>query len=210
MHANFYRRHAKRWMDFTVSLVAAIVFGPLVAIVAILVWLRLGRPVLFRQERAGLGGKPFGLYKFRSMNDSQDDTGSSLSDAERLTPFGEFIRGASLDELPQLWNVIRGDMSLVGPRPLLVRYLDRYNQNQARRHDVRPGLTGWAQIQGRNSLSWEEKFEHDVWYVENISLGLDTRILLATIPRLWRSDDVSAAGHATAPEFIGSREKHKP
>lgn len=174
---------------------------PLLAIVALLVRIRLGSPIFFRQRRPGLHGKPFHLIKFRSMTDQRDSKGDLCSDEIRLTGFGRFLRASSLDELPEVINVLRGEMSLVGPRPLLMEYLDRYTERQARRHEVRPGITGWAQVNGRNAVSWEERFELDVWYVENQSLWLDVRILLATLVTVFSRAGVSAEGHATMPEF---------
>jgi len=185
-------------------LATAPVWVPLLALVALLVRLRLGSPVLFRQDRPGLLGQTFRLIKFRSMTDETDPAGKLLPDAVRLVPFGRRLRSTSLDELPELLCILRGDMSLVGPRPLLPRYLIRYNAEQARRHDLPPGLTGWAQINGRNALSWEEKFRLDVWYTENASLGLDVWILLQTVAKVLRRDGINAAGEATMPEFMGS------
>jgi sugar transferase EpsL len=193
----------KRLFDIAVSLMALVVLAPVLLGVAALVRWNLGAPVLFKQTRPGLHGKPFRIYKFRSMRDLTDSSGRALTDADRLTRFGRFLRSTSLDELPELLNVFRGDMSLVGPRPLLMAYLDLYSKRQARRHDVRPGLTGWAQINGRNALSWEQKFEHDVWYVDNHSLLLDLKILLRTILLVLRRDGVSSDGHVTMPPFQG-------
>jgi lipopolysaccharide/colanic/teichoic acid biosynthesis glycosyltransferase len=200
----FYRRFGKRIVDLLVSIPAAIMLLPLMGLVAAILPLALGRPVLFRQRRAGFGGRPFLVIKFRTMRNAYDEHGQPLPDDERLTGFGRLLRRTSLDELPQLWNVIRGSMSLVGPRPLLVEYLDRYSVEQARRHEVRPGLTGWAQIHGRNALSWEERFALDVWYVDHVSLWLDLKILGGTLIKLLRGSDVSAAGYATMPKFMGS------
>lgn len=162
------------------------------------------RPILFHQLRAGLYGRPFWLYKFRTMTDARDSNGRLLPDEQRLTRFGRWLRSTSLDELPELWNVLKGDMSLVGPRPLLVEYLDRYSPEQARRHEMKPGLTGWAQVNGRNALSWEEKFRLDVWYVDNWSIWLDFKILWLTLVKVLTRDGISAHGHATMPEFKGS------
>jgi lipopolysaccharide/colanic/teichoic acid biosynthesis glycosyltransferase len=175
-----------------------------ILITAGLVRVSMGSPVLFCQQRPGLGGRPFTLVKFRTMRDATDPAGRPLPDAQRLTRVGRLLRRTSLDELPQLWNVLKGDMSLVGPRPLLMEYLPRYNDRQRRRHDVRPGITGWAQVNGRNALSWEEKFEHDVWYVEHRSLGLDVKIVLMTLGQVFAGRGVSAGGHATMPEFMGT------
>jgi len=165
----------------------------------------MGSPVLFRQIRPGLNGKPFEMIKFRTMKDAVDAQGNPLPDSERLTPFGQFLRSSSLDELPELWNVLKGDMSLVGPRPLLMEYLPLYTPEQYRRHEVRPGVTGWAQINGRNALSWEEKFQLDVWYVDNRSLWLDIKILFLTVKKVVIRDGISADGEATMPKFTGSR-----
>ena len=194
----------KRALDLALTAPALFVLSPLLVALALLVRWRLGSPVFFRQRRPGLGGSSFTMLKFRTMTDARDDRGAPLPDAERLTPFGSFLRRSSLDELPALLCVLRGDMSLVGPRPLLMQYLDRYTPTQARRHAVKPGITGWAQVSGRNALSWEEKFACDVWYVDNASLWLDVRILLMTLWKVLRGEGVSAAGHATMPEFRGS------
>jgi lipopolysaccharide/colanic/teichoic acid biosynthesis glycosyltransferase len=178
--------------------------------VALTVCRRLGRPVLFRQRRPGLGGEPFELVKFRTMLNSFGQDGKPLADAERLTPLGRRLRAWSLDELPTLWNVLHGEMSLVGPRPLMMQYLDRYTPEQARRHDVRPGVTGWAQVKGRNALSWEEKFELDIWYVDHLSLWLDIKILLMTPWKVLKREGISKEGYATMPEFMGSKVQNKP
>jgi len=193
----------KRLFDLTLTIPALILLSPVIGLLAGLVRLKLGNPVLFRQQRPGLHGKPFTLYKFRTMTGARDADGNLLPDADRLTPFGRFLRRTSLDELPELLNVLRGDMSLVGPRPLLMEYLDRYTPEQARRHEVRPGITGWAQINGRNALSWEEKFELDVWYVDNLSLWLDLKILVLTIWTVLRREGISQDGYATMPEVMG-------
>lgn len=193
---------AKRIFDLLVVLLAAPLWLPLFALLALLVRIRLGSPVLFRQRRPGRGGRVFELVKFRTMTDVRDAEGNLLSDAARLTSFGLGLRATSLDELPELWNVLRGDMSLVGPRPLLVQYLPRYTAEQRRRHEVPPGLTGWAQINGRNALSWEEKFALDVWYVENRSWWLDLKILYLTIWQVVARRGISAPGDATMPEFM--------
>ena len=199
----------KRTLDFFVALVALVALTPAMLVVALLVRCYLGAPVLFRQQRPGWHGKPFILCKFRSMSDARDVAGNLLSDELRMGAFGRFLRKSSLDELPQLWNVLRGDMSLVGPRPLLMQYLPRYSTRQARRHEVRPGITGWAQVNGRNALLWEQKFELDVWYVEHQSLWLDLKILAMTARRVLGRADVSAAGHVTMPEFMGNEEARK-
>lgn len=198
-----YRRILKRLLDFAVSLIALIILSPFLAMLSLLVAVRLGRPILFTQTRPGLHGKPFTIYKFRTMTNERDANGNLLPDAQRLTPFGRFLRSTSLDELPELFNVLKGDMSLVGPRPLLMQYLDRYTPEQARRHDVRPGITGWAQINGRNALSWEEKFALDVWYVDNCSLWLDVRIIVLTVWKVLRREGISHQGEATMAEFVG-------
>lgn len=185
----------KRLMDFMIALIGLIILFPFMLLITILVKWKLGSPILFKQQRPGLNGTPFFLYKFRSMSNEKDSTGSLLPDHIRLTPFGSFLRQYSLDELPQLINVIKGDLSLVGPRPLLMEYLPLYSEEQASRHLVRPGITGWAQVNGRNSITWEEKFELDVWYVKHHSLFLDIKILLLTIIRVLRSDDVHIDEH---------------
>lgn len=199
----------KRGLDVLVAFLLLLALWPVMLLLALLVRRYLGSPVLFRQQRPGLHGKPFMLCKFRSMSDARDAQGQLMPDAVRLGHFGKLLRKTSLDELPQLWNVLRGDMSLVGPRPLLMQYLPRYSARQAMRHDVRPGITGWAQVNGRNALSWEQRFELDVWYVENQSLWLDLKILVMTVRRVFGSRDVSAAGHVTMPEFMGNEESRK-
>tara|TARA_R110000851_G_scaffold333482_1_gene513709 strand:- start:1495 stop:2100 length:606 start_codon:yes stop_codon:yes gene_type:complete len=196
----------KRIFDFVVSSFALLLIFPLLAFIAWQISRKMGSPVLFRQVRPGLNGKPFEMIKFRTMKDALDAGGNPLPDSERLTAFGRFLRSSSLDELPELWNVLKGDMSLVGPRPLLMDYLPLYSAEQFRRHDVRPGITGWAQINGRNALSWEEKFKLDVWYVDNRSLWLDIRILFLTVKKVLARDGISAEGEATMPKFIGSEE----
>jgi lipopolysaccharide/colanic/teichoic acid biosynthesis glycosyltransferase/glycosyltransferase involved in cell wall biosynthesis len=197
-------RPGKRIFDLTIALIALVITAPLLPLIAALVWCDVGSPILWRQERPGLGGRPFRIYKFRTMNDAQDADGALLPDAERLTPIGRWLRRLSLDELPQLWNVLRGDISIVGPRPLLMAYLDRYSPEQARRHEVKPGITGWAQINGRNAISWEEKLALDVWYVDNRSLALDLKILAVTVAKVFRREGIAAPGHQTMPEFLGS------
>lgn len=195
----------KRLFDVTIASVAlALLALPLVFILC-LVRRRLGRPALFRQVRPGLHGKPFEMIKFRSMTDALGPDGALLPDADRLTPFGRFLRSSSLDELPGLWNVLKGDMSLVGPRPLLMEYLPLYSPEQARRHAVRPGITGWAQVNGRNAIGWSDKFKLDVWYVEHRSLWLDIRILWLTVKKVLRRDGISAAGEATMSRFTGNQ-----
>lgn len=194
----------KRFSDLFIASILTPLLLPVACVVAILVWLNLGRPILFRQTRVGLEERPFTLYKFRTMRDTRGGSGVLLEDAQRLTPFGALLRRTSLDELPQLFNVFRGEMSLVGPRPLLTHYLPLYTRRQRRRHEVRPGLTGWTQVKGRNELSWEKKLELDVWYVENRSLWLDLKILLLTVWRVGSRRGISQPGHATAEEFKGS------
>jgi sugar transferase EpsL len=194
----------KRAFDAAAAAAALAVLSPVLAGVALGVGWKLGCPVLFRQTRPGLHGRPFEMVKFRTMTDARDANGHPLPDAERLPAFGRFLRSTSLDELPELWNVLRGDMSLVGPRPLLMEYLPLYTPEQARRQEVRPGITGWAQVNGRNALSWEEKFALDVWYIDNRSLWLDLRILAATVRQVLRRDGISAAGEATMPAFTGN------
>src|SRR5690554_6096148 len=195
----------KRVFDIIVSVVALILLLPVFLVVMILVRIKLGSPIFFRQVRPGKDSKPFVMIKFRTMLEASDEEGNPLPDSERLTPFGQFLRSSSLDELPELWNVLKGDMSLVGPRPLLMEYLPLYSPEQYRRHEVRPGLTGWAQVNGRNSLSWEEKFRLDVWYVDNRSLWLDIKILFLTVKKVVVRDGISADGEATMPKFTGSR-----
>ncbi|WP_144213724.1 sugar transferase [Shewanella donghaensis] len=197
----------KRSVDFILSLIALIVFSPIIVIVYFKVKSNLGSPVLFSQNRPGKDGKVFKMFKFRSMRDACDSEGNSLPDDERLTPFGEKLRSSSIDELPGLWNVLKGDMSLVGPRPLLVEYLPLYNDTQAKRHNVRPGITGWAQVNGRNAISWEDKFDLDVWYVDNASFLLDFKILVMTIKKVFIKEGVSAEGHVTIERFKGTKVK---
>lgn len=195
----------KRFFDIVASGLGLIILSPVIAIVAWQIKKKLGSPVLFRQVRPGLNGKPFEMVKFRTMRDAIDANGDPLPDSERMTPFGSFLRSSSLDELPELWNVLKGDMSLVGPRPLLMEYLSLYNDEQKRRHEARPGLTGWAQINGRNAISWEEKFRLDTWYIDNKSFVLDIKILILTIKKVFIRDGISAEGDATMPKFKGSR-----
>jgi len=195
----------KRLFDILISVVALVIFSPVIYLVSRKVAKSLGKPVFFRQKRPGLHGKPFEMIKFRSMRDFVDEDGTPLSDGERLTPFGEKLRSTSLDELPGLWNVLKGDMSLVGPRPLLMEYLPLYNDEQKRRHEVRPGITGWAQVNGRNAISWDEKFKLDIWYVENQSLWLDIKTLLLTVKKVLVKEGISANGHVTVEPFRGNR-----
>jgi sugar transferase EpsL len=205
MPRRWYRRIGKRAIDALVAAAAIVMLAPLGALLALAIRATLGSPVFFRQQRPGLRGRPFEIVKFRTMTDRRDAAGRPLPDAERLPPFGRLLRSTSLDELPELWNVLKGEMSLVGPRPLLMQYLDRYSQEQARRHEVRPGVTGWAQVNGRNALSWDEKFALDVWYVDHRSFALDLKIMVLTALSLVRPRGVSAEGEATMPEFMGSQ-----
>ncbi len=198
-----YRRYLKRPLDAVVAAVLLVLLSPVLLVLAAAVFLVHGRPVLFRQRRPGRRGVPFEILKLRTMRDAVDTRKVPLPDAERLTRFGRWLRATSLDELPELWNVLRGDMSLVGPRPLLLDYLPRYSSEQRRRHDVRPGITGWAQVHGRNAVSWDERFRLDVWYVDHVSLALDLRIVLRTIGLVLRREGISAGGHATMPPFEG-------
>jgi sugar transferase EpsL len=194
----------KRAFDILISTGLLILLAPVMALVAVIVMVQMGRPILFRQERPGLYGKPFVMIKFRTMRNDVDEKGVSLSDAERLTGFGKYLRASSLDELPELINVLKGDMSLVGPRPLLMEYLPLYSPEQARRHEVRPGITGWAQVNGRNALTWDEKLRLDVWYVDNSNLVMDAKILVRTLLAVARRQGISNDGHATMPPFRGS------
>ena len=199
----------KRLLDLALTVPALLVLWPVLLVLALLVRVNLGSPVLFRQTRPGLHGEPFTILKFRTMRDALDPDGNPLPDCDRLTRFGRFLRAASLDELPELINVLRGEMSLVGPRPLLMQYLGRYTPRQARRHEVRPGITGWAQVNGRNAISWEEKFELDVWYIDHRSVMLDLKILGMTLASVLKSDDVCQPGHATMEEFMGGDEDQR-
>src|SRR5690554_588724 len=194
----------KRLFDILASATALVLLSPVIAIVAWQISRKMGSPVLFRQTRPGLNGRPFQMVKFRTMKDAVDAEGNPLPDSERLTPFGQFLRSSSLDELPELWNVLKGDMSLVGPRPLLMEYLPLYSPEQYRRHEVRPGVTGWAQVNGRNSLSWDEKYKLDVWYVDNRALSLNIKILLLTEKKMLVRDRIRAEGEATMAKFTGN------
>lgn len=198
-----WRRFVKRAFDASAATAGLVATAPLLAASAVAVRASMGSPVLFRQKRPGFGGRTFRVFKFRTMSDARNERGELLSDAERLTRVGRLLRHTSIDELPQLWNVVRGEMSLVGPRPLLVQYLERYSPEQRRRHDVLPGITGWAQINGRNAVGWDEKFALDVWYVDHWSLALDARILLLTAWKVLRGDGVEAVGEVTPEEFQG-------
>ena len=202
---SLYSRAGKRVFDLTAGSLLAILTLPVQMIVGVLVRLRLGSPVVFSQVRPGRGGRPFAMLKFRTMTDERGADGQLLPDADRLPAFGQFLRSTSLDELPELLNVVKGDMSLVGPRPLLMTYLPRYNARQARRHEVRPGLTGLAQVSGRNKLTWDEKLELDAWYVDHVSFALDVRILWRTLTSVIRRDGISSTDHATMPTFMGSQ-----
>jgi lipopolysaccharide/colanic/teichoic acid biosynthesis glycosyltransferase len=193
----------KRFFDILVSALLLICLSPVIGVTYLLVRKKLGKPTLFRQVRPGKDGLPFEMIKFRSMKDAADSEGNILPDEERLTEFGKKLRALSLDELPALWNVLKGDMSLVGPRPLLMSYLERYDQEQNRRHEVRPGITGWAQVNGRNAISWDEKFRLDVWYVDHQSIWLDIKILFLTVKKVVVREGISAEGHSTMPEFKG-------
>ena len=195
---------SKRLFDLILTLPGLVLISPLLGLIAVLVRIFQESPVLFRQMRPGKGGEPFNVYKFRTMTDERGSSENLLSDAERMTGLGRFLRSLSLDELPELFNVLRGEMSLVGPRPLLMQYLDRYSIEQARRHDVLPGITGWAQVNGRNAITWEDKFRYDVWYVDNWSLWLDIKILLTTGWKVITREGISQLGHTTAEEFMGS------
>jgi sugar transferase EpsL len=195
----------KRASDFAIALIALVVLSPLLVVVAVLVRVRLGSPVLFKQVRPGLNAKPFTMLKLRTMLEANDEHGNPLPDDQRLTSFGKLLRSTSLDELPELWNIICGHMSLVGPRPLLMRYLDRYTPEQARRHEVRPGLTGWAQVNGRNAITWEQKFDLDVWYVDNSTFQRDFLILIKTACSVLRRSGVTANEHVSVPEFFGTQ-----
>ncbi len=207
MTATLYHRLGKRATDLVVTVPAIVVLAPLLAIIALLVRVRLGKPVLFVQPRPGRSERSFRLMKFRTMTDAHGADGELLPDEQRMTPFGRFLRSSSLDELPELWNVLRGEMSLVGPRPLLERYLPLYSPEQARRHTARPGITGWAQVNGRNRAGWDERFAMDVWYVDHATLRLDLRILLLTVVKVLRRDDITADGCATMTAFTGSTDR---
>ena len=199
----------KRILDIIFAATGLLILSPLLLVMAILVRSRLGSPVLFRQERPGFHGRPFILFKFRTMTEQRDSRGRLLDDTERMTPFGQFLRSSSIDELPELINVLKGDMSLVGPRPLLMEYLELYTPEQARRHEVRPGITGWAQVNGRNAISWDEKFALDIWYVDHRSIILDLRILLMTVAQVVRREGISEKGQVTMSRFKGSNSNDK-
>jgi sugar transferase EpsL len=196
----------KRVFDVFVSGILLVILSPLLLLLVFLILVSLGHPPFFSQVRPGLRNKPFRMYKLRTMKNSRDSEGKLYSDEQRLTPFGKILRASSLDELPELWNVLRGEMSLVGPRPLLLEYLERYTLEQVRRHEVRPGITGWAQVNGRNSISWDEKFKLDIWYIDNWSFGLDLKILRLTVLKVLNRDGITAANDATMPKFVGKSE----
>lgn len=202
-----YKNYIKRFLDFILSLLALILLSPVMLIIAILVRIKLGSPVIFKQQRPGKGEKIFTLYKFRTMTDKKDENGNFLPDSERLTKFGRLLRSTSLDELPELVNIIKGDMTIVGPRPLLVEYLQLYNEKQKHRHDVRPGLTGLAQVSGRNLLTWEEKFDNDLKYIENITFKNDVKIIFLTIEKIFKREGISQVGNDTMKRFEGNKEK---
>ena len=197
----------KRIFDIFASVIGLLLLAPIIAVVSFKIRSKLGSPILFRQIRPGVDGQPFVMIKFRTMKDALDAKGNPLPDSERMTPFGQFLRSTSLDELPELWNVLKGDMSLVGPRPLLMEYLPLYSKKQYRRHEVRPGVTGWAQINGRNAISWEDKFKLDVWYVDNRSFWLDVKILFLTVKKVLARDGVSGEGEVTMSKFTGSKKR---
>lgn len=199
-----YSRYIKRPLDFILALMAIFILSPVLLIVAILVRINLGSPIIFKQKRPGYKERIFTLYKFRTMTNERDEFGELLPDEARLTKFGKFLRSTSLDELPELYNILKGDMSIVGPRPLLVRYIDRYNEEQHHRHDVRPGLTGWAQVNGRNTVAWEERFNMDVWYSKNITFSLDAKIILLTIKNVLKREGINSENAATMEEFLGN------
>jgi len=209
MEINFYISHGKRIFDLALTISGFVVLLPVLIITALLVRFKLGSPVLFKQVRPGVNEKSFTLFKFRTMSDARDADGALLPDSARLTRLGRFLRATSIDELPELFNVLKGDMSLVGPRPLLMQYLDRYTPEQARRHEVRPGITGWAQVNGRNAITWEEKFKLDVWYVDNWSLWLDIKIIAMTVWKILKREGISQPGQATMAEFKGCSKEHK-
>ena len=196
----------KRLFDILLTVLGGLILLPFVLLIALAIRVSMGKPVIFRQKRPGLGGEPFDIFKFRTMRNIEDEDGHPLPDADRLTRLGRFLRSLSLDELPELWNVLRGEMSLVGPRPLLMQYLERYTPEQASRHEVLPGITGWAQINGRNALTWEDKFRYDLWYLENWSLRLDFKILMITLWKVIQREGISQEGHASAEEFMGNGE----
>lgn len=196
----------KRLFDLICSIIGLLILSSVIVITALFIYIKIGSPVIFKQKRPGMHERPFFVYKFRTMTDERDKSGQLLADHLRLTPFGQLLRKYSLDELPQLFNVLKGDLSLVGPRPLLMEYLELYTPEQARRHEVRPGITGWAQVNGRNEISWEEKFELDVWYVDNRSFWLDIKILFLTVLKVFKSEGISQEGHVTIEKFTGTKD----
>jgi sugar transferase EpsL len=202
---SWYRSWGKRSFDILVSGIVFVLALPLLAVLTLMIRLTLGSPVFFRQQRPGLNGVPFTMQKFRTMTNARDDQGNLLSDEQRLTRLGRFLRSTSLDELPELFSVLKGDMSLIGPRPLLMRYLDRYTPEQARRHEVKPGITGWAQVNGRNAISWEDKFRLDLWYVDHLSFWLDIKCIVLTVAKVIKREGISQTGHATMEEFFGTQ-----
>lgn len=202
-----YEKYIKRILDFTLSLIALICLSPILLITAILVRVKLGSPIIFKQQRPGKDEKIFTLYKFRTMTDKKDEKGNLLPDSDRLTKFGKILRSTSLDELPELVNIIKGDMSIVGPRPLLVEYLELYNEEQKHRHDVRPGLTGLAQVSGRNAISWEEKFKEDIQYIEKVTLFRDAKIILKTVGKVFKREGISQEGNETMERFTGNQKE---
>lgn len=204
---NLYSSHGKRLLDMILAVQALILFLPVIVLSAFVVGIRMGEPVFFRQRRPGLHGKPFMLLKLRTMSGGRNSEGKLLPDYQRLTRLGRFLRRTSLDELPELFNVLKDNMSLVGPRPLLMQYLDLYTPEQARRHEVKPGITGWAQINGRNAITWEQKFEYDVWYVDHMSLSLDLKIIAMTLWKILKMEGINQPGHATAQEYMGQSRK---
>lgn len=202
-----YRFLGKRIFDLLLTIPVFIILSPVLAVLALTVRMKLGAPVFFRQLRPGLGGKPFTIFKFRTMVDKRNADGHLLPDCERMLSWGAFLREYSLDELPELYNVLKGDISIIGPRPLLMQYLGRYTPEQSRRHDVKPGITGWAQVNGRNAITWEDKFKLDVWYIDNMSLALDLKILGMTVMKVLNREGIAAKGEATMPEFMGTTEQ---
>jgi sugar transferase EpsL len=206
MNKCFYPSFGKRFFDLVLAIPGFLLISPILIAIAIIVRIKLGSPILFRQVRPGLKGKPFTIYKYRTMTDAGDKNGVLLPDNVRLTEFGKFLRATSLDELPELFNVLKGDMSIVGPRPLLTQYLYRYTPEQARRHEVKPGITGWAQVNGRNAIAWKEKFKFDVWYVDNCSFTLDLKITAMTIKKVFKREGITQKGQATMEEFYGNKE----
>lgn len=198
---------SKRIFDLLLAVLGLVILSPILLLAAVLVRIYHGSPVIFTQKRPGFKGTPFHIYKFRTMTDARDENGNLLPDAERLTRLGRFFRSSSLDELPELFNVLRGEMSIVGPRPLLMQYLERYSPEQARRHDVLPGITGWAQVNGRNAITWEDKFRLDVWYVDNWSVWLDIKIIFLTVWKVFKREGISQPGHVSAEEFMGNNQQ---